>query len=142
MKSPVQILRSSDSDISPNFRTSCCNLNIRGLGAKLCLAFLLFLFSKELWRFEVRVHVFVEKKIYKVNKNETESKMENPTHTFRARWTMCSNSYKNCNLKVKLWWVGARERKNSVKKSLFCPKYTFEYLRFIPMQRVLNKPPE
>ena len=132
MKSPVQILRSSDSDISPNFRTSCCNLNIRGLGAKLCLAFLLFLFSKELWRFEVRVHVFVEKKIYKVNKNETESKMENPTHTFRARWTMCSNSYKNCNLKVKLWWVGARERKNSVKRKFIFSKICFWIFAFYP----------
>ena len=25
-----------------NFKTSCCNLTIRGLGAKLCVAFLLF----------------------------------------------------------------------------------------------------
>ena len=25
-----------------NFKTSCCNLKIRGLGAKLCVAFLLF----------------------------------------------------------------------------------------------------
>ena len=28
--------------ISLNFETSCCNLKIRGLGAKLCVAFLLF----------------------------------------------------------------------------------------------------
>ena len=28
--------------ISLNFRTSCCNLKIRGLGAKLSVAFLLF----------------------------------------------------------------------------------------------------
>ena len=26
---------------------------------------------------------------------------------------MCFSSYKNCKLKVKLWWVGARERKKS-----------------------------
>ena len=42
------------------------------------------------------------------NKNKTESNMENPTHTFRET---CFSSYKNCKLKVKLWWVGARERK-------------------------------
>ena len=27
-----------------NFQTSCCNLKIRGLGVKLCVAFLLFFF--------------------------------------------------------------------------------------------------
>ena len=32
--------------------------------------------------------------------------MENPTHTL----------YKNCELKVKLWWVGGHER----KKCFFC----------------------
>ena len=42
------------------------------------------------------------------NKNKTESNMENPTHSFRET---CFSSYKNCKLKVKLWWVGARERK-------------------------------
>ena len=30
------------TQISLNFKTSCCNLKIRGLGAKLCVAFLLF----------------------------------------------------------------------------------------------------
>ena len=30
------------TQISLNFKTSCCNLKIRGLGEKLCMAFLLF----------------------------------------------------------------------------------------------------
>ena len=30
------------ADIIENFKTSCCNLKIRRLGAKLCVAFLLF----------------------------------------------------------------------------------------------------
>ena len=30
------------TQISLNFKTSCCNLKIRGPGAKLCVAFLLF----------------------------------------------------------------------------------------------------
>ena len=51
-------------------------------------------------------------------KNETELKMENPTHSFRERGTLCFSLYKNRKLKVKLWWVGARERK---KKTLFVP---------------------
>ena len=30
------------TQVSLNFKSSCCNLKIRGLGAKLCVAFLLF----------------------------------------------------------------------------------------------------
>ena len=32
---------------------------------------------------------------------------------------MCFSSYKNCKLKVKLWWVGARE----IKRGYFCTVY-------------------
>ena len=32
------------TQMSLNFKTSCCNLKIRGLGAKLCVASLLFSF--------------------------------------------------------------------------------------------------
>ena len=46
------------------------------------------------------------------NKNETESKIENP------RGTLCFSSYKNRKLKVKLLWVGAREKK---KRAFFVP---------------------
>ena len=59
-----QFLRSSNSRrYHLNFQTSCCNLKIRGLGAKL-FGFLL------------------NKNIY-FNKNETKSKMENPTYSYR-----------------------------------------------------------
>ena len=47
------------------------------------------------------------------NKSETESNMENPTHTLRERRTLCFSSYNNCKLKVKLWWARAQERKKS-----------------------------
>ena len=46
------------------------------------------------------------------NKNETESKKENP------RGTLCFSSYKNRKLKVKLLRVGAREKK---KRAFFVP---------------------
>ena len=36
-----------------------------------------------------------------LNKNKTESKMENPTHTFREV-TLCFRTYKNRELKVQL----------------------------------------
>ena len=40
----------------------------------------------------------------------------NKTNTFLKRWTLCFTSYKNSNLKVKLWW--ACERK---KEGFFVP---------------------
>ena len=50
------------TQISLNFHT-CCNLKNRGLGQKLCVAFLLFLFWKELWCFTVKqCMLFVEQK--------------------------------------------------------------------------------
>ena len=39
-------------------------------------------------------------------------------HTVLERQTLCFSSYKNRKLKVKLWWVGARERK---KRAFFVP---------------------
>ena len=51
------------TQITLNFRTSCCNLKISGLGAKLCVAFLLFEFWKELWLLKVKEFMFfVEQK--------------------------------------------------------------------------------
>ena len=47
----------------------------------------------------------------------TDSKMENPTHSFRET-NLCFSSYRNCKLKVKLWWVRAHERE---KKRIFSP---------------------
>ena len=51
------------------------------------------------------------------NKSETESKMKNPIHCFERRGLYFS-SYKNCKLKVKLWWVGVCKRK---KRAFFVP---------------------
>ena len=47
-----------------------------------------------------------------------EQKMENPTHTFLERRNLSFNSYNNHKLKIKLWWVGACERK---KRANFVP---------------------
>ena len=60
------------------------------------------------------------------NKIETESKMGNPLIVLE-RWTLCFSSYKNRKLKVKLWWVGARERK---KKAFFVLFIFFEWICF------------
>ena len=51
------------TQISLNFQTSCWNLKINGLGAKLCVTFLLLLFRKELRRFKLKQPMlFVEQK--------------------------------------------------------------------------------
>ena len=71
------------TQISLNFLTSCCNLKIKGLWAKLCVAFLLSLFWNEIWCVKVKKSMlFVEKNI-KFSKNEMKSKMENTTNGFR-----------------------------------------------------------
>ena len=64
-----------------------------------------------------RIHAFFKQNI-NFNKNEMESKTEIPTLTFREtnlvlleRRTLCFSSNKNRKLKVKLWWVGACEKK-------------------------------
>ena len=92
-----------------NFQTCCCNLKIRGRWAKLCAAFLLFYFERN---YEVLKSCFLLNKNKNFNKNETNRKWKIPK-TVLERWIMCVSSYKNCELKVKLSWVGARERKKS-----------------------------
>ena len=100
--------------MSLNFQTSCWNLKIRGLGAKLFVAFLLFLFWKELWRFNVKDSMlFVEQKYKNLIKTRQNRKWKIP-HTVLERWTMRFSSYKNYKWKMKLLWVGARKRKKSV----------------------------
>ena len=62
-----------------------------------------------------------------------ESKMGNPTHSLE-RWTMCFGSNKICKLKVKLWWVGARE----IKKSAFFVMFILSERNFLTFVFYLN----
>ena len=43
------------------------------------------------------------------------------SHTVLERWTMCFSSYKNCGLKMQMWWVGAHK----IKKSAFFATFIF-----------------
>ena len=71
------------TQISFNFQTSCCNVKIRGLGARLCRFCVIFK-MKVIVKFQTqRVHVFLLNTNISFNKSEAESKMENPTHSFR-----------------------------------------------------------
>ena len=90
-----------------NFQTSCCNLKVRGRVAKLYAAFLLFFFERNYDVLKSKSPCFLLNKNTNFNKNETNRKWKTP-NTVLERWTMCFSSYKNCELKVKLWWVGAR----------------------------------
>ena len=115
-----------------NFKTSCCNLKVRGQGAKLCVAN----FEGNYDVLKSKVLCILLNKNIKFRENKAKSKMENPTHSFRERRTLCFSTYKNCKLKVKLRWVGARERKKRghFLYRLFSPKDNF----FISMYSVLN----
>ena len=72
-----------------------------GLEAKLCVAFLLFLFWKELWRFKVKDSIFLLKKNLSLIKPRLNRKWTIP-HAALERWTMYFTSSKNSKLKVKL----------------------------------------
>ena len=71
------------TQISLNFQTSCCNLKIRALGAKLCVAWYYFYFERNCDDLMSRSPCFLLEKTIKINKNETESKIVNPVHTFK-----------------------------------------------------------
>ena len=123
--------------ISLNFKTSCSISKIIGLGAKFCEAFV-FNFKRN---YDVLKSnspcVLLNKNIY-FTKNETKSKMENPTHSLERR-TLYFSWYKNHRLKLKLWWTGAPERK---KRAFSVPfilsEENFLKLVFISMYCVFN----
>ena len=68
---------------SLNFKTSCCNLKIRVLGAEMCVAFLFFDFERNYDVLKSKSRCNSLSKTINFNKNQTESKMENPKHSFR-----------------------------------------------------------
>ena len=69
--------------ISLNFKISCYNLKIRGLGAKPSWVFYYFDFERNYDVLKSKSPCILLNKNINSNKNETESKMENPTHSFR-----------------------------------------------------------
>ena len=101
------------TQISLNFKTSCCNLKIRCLGAKLCVAFLLFWFWEGLWRFKVKESMlYFWTKICTLIETRRNRKWKIPRIVLE-RWNLWFSSNKNSELKVKPWWVRAHQRKQS-----------------------------
>ena len=62
---------------------TCFNLKITDLGAKPCVVFLFFNFKRNYGVLKSKRPCILLNKNKNFNKNETESKMENPTHSFR-----------------------------------------------------------
>ena len=106
------------TQISLNLKTSCCNIKTRGLGVNCVWLFYYFDIERNYDVLKSKSPSILLNKNTNFNKNETESKMKNPTHSFREM-NLCFNSYKNPKSKVKLWWVGSREGKENV----FCTVY-------------------
>ena len=97
------------TQISLNFKTSFCR-------EQNCLRlFYYFNFERNYDIFKSKSPCILLNKNTKFKKNKTESKMENPVLRRRTFWF---SSYKNCKFKVKLWSVGAHERK---KRAFFVP---------------------
>ena len=70
------------TQISLNFKTSCCNLKIRRLEPKLCVVFYYFNFEKSYDVLKSKSSCILLNKNININKNGPESNMENPTHSF------------------------------------------------------------
>ena len=78
-----QILELQLTQISLNFQTSCYNLKIRGWEQKCVWLFYYFHFERNYDVLKSKNICFLLNKNINFNENETKSKMENPTHTFR-----------------------------------------------------------
>ena len=119
-----------------NFKTSCCNLKIEVRQQNCVWLFYYCNFEGNYDVLKSKVLCILLNKNIKFNENKAKPKMENPTHSCREWGTLCFSSYKNCKLKVKLRWVGARERK---KEGIFCTVYFLRrIIFFISMYSVLN----
>ena len=69
--------------MSLNFQTSCCNSKVRGLGRKLCGFYYYVYFERNYYVLKSKCLCFLLNKNINLNKNETDSKMGNPTEDFR-----------------------------------------------------------
>ena len=65
--------------------------------------------------------------------------MENEkSHKRLQRLTLYFSSFKNCVLKVKLWWVGAWKEKECIFCNIYFARRKFFNICFISMYSVLN----
>ena len=101
-----------------NFKTFCCNWKIRRVEAKLWVVFLLFWFWKELC-FKVKEPMHFLSKNINFDNTGTESKMGNPTQSFRdMNLVLQLIQKKQIKSKTVMTWSSRKK-----KKSIFCIAY-------------------
>ena len=104
-------LRSSKSSSPGQFSNFLLHLkNERSRSKIVCGFSIILIFNYDVLKSKSPC-VYLNKEI-DFNKNNAESKMENCRHSFREM-NLALKPYKNRKLKVKVWWVRARERKKS-----------------------------
>ena len=92
-----------------NFKTYCCILKLRCVGANLCgVAMLILKGIKTFWG--QTVHAVCWTRIQTLIKTKRNRKWKIP-HIIFGRRTFCFSLHKNHRLKVKLWWVKDRKIK-------------------------------
>ena len=96
--------------ISLNFKTFRCNLNIRGLKQSRMWFFYYFIFERN-WKSKSPCFLLIQTLIKK-----TQNRKLKIPHTLLERQNLCLCLCKNHKLKVKLWWLGARYK----KECIFC----------------------
>ena len=99
--------------------------------------FYYFNFERNYGVFKSKSRCILLKKNITLIKTKRNQKRKIP-HTTLERRTLSFSSYKNRETKVKLWWVGPRERKKRLLYRLLCSKEIFLTLCFILMYSVLN----
>ena len=88
--------------ISLNFKSSCYNLKVRGLGSRSCGLFFSFSFERYYDVVKSKNPCFFKNiNFNKKKKNGIEN--EKIPRRFLERQTLCFSSYKNRTLKAKLW---------------------------------------
>ena len=112
------------TQISLNFQTSCCNLKIRSLGAKLCVACLFFNFERNHDFLKSKCPCILLSKNINFNKNERESKIENPTYSFRET-NLVFQLLQESQIKSKIVMRWALERKKRTFFRIYITSYTF-----------------
>ena len=104
--------------VSLNFQISCCTLKIRGLGAKLWLSYY-FYFERNYGVLKSKSPCFLLEKCINFNKHETESKMENPIHSFKEM-NFVLQHLQELRIKSKTVMSWSLEKK---KECIFCNAY-------------------
>ena len=106
--------------ISLNFKT-CCNLKIRGLGAKRCVAFIFFHSERNYNVLKSKSPCILLNKniIFNIIKTKRNRKWKIPYTGLEGK-TLRFGPYKNRKLKVTLCWAGGSWKK---KDGIFCTAY-------------------